>query len=79
MPTRPPAGLRPHSPARPTPTPAHTHTPSPTALPPAVSLTGLNDVWRDMEQLRPGHPRDELSYFGSRTTQAEIAATLLAV
>jgi tetratricopeptide (TPR) repeat protein len=66
VPTRPPAS----------PTPAHTHTPSPTALPPAVRLTGLTHAWQTWNNCGPATLATNLSYFGSRATQAEIAATL---
>ena len=59
---------------RPTPTPAHTHTPTP--LPPTVRLTGLTHAWQTWNNCGPATLAMNLSYFGSRATQADIAAAL---
>jgi tetratricopeptide (TPR) repeat protein len=68
------AATRSPTPTRPLPTP--TPLPSPTALPPAVRLTGLTHAWQTWNNCGPATLAMNLSYFGSRTTQAEIAATL---
>ena len=67
VPTRPPASpvLLPASPS-----------PSPTALPPTVRLTGLTHAWQTWNNCGPATLAMNLSYFGSHTTQADIAATL---
>jgi tetratricopeptide (TPR) repeat protein len=68
------APTRSPTPTRPPPT--FTPTPTPTALPPAVHLTGLTHAWQTWNNCGPATLAMNLSYFGSRTTQAEIAATL---
>ena len=71
------AATRSPTPTRPPPT--FTPTPPPTALPPAVRLTGLTHAWQTWNNCGPATLAMNLSYFGSRTTQAEVAATLAAV
>ena len=58
--------------------PTHSPTPTrpPTALPPAVRLTGLAHAWQTWNNCGPATLAMNLSYFGSRATQAEVAATL---
>ncbi len=51
-------------------------TPPPTALAPAVHLTGLTHAWQTWNNCGPATLAMNLSYFGSRATQAEVAATL---
>ena len=60
------------------PTLAHTHTPTPfpTDLPPIVQLTGLTHAWQTWNNCGPATLAMNLSYFGSRATQAEVAAAL---
>jgi tetratricopeptide (TPR) repeat protein len=62
------------TPTRPPPT--STPTPPPTALPPTVRLSGLTHAWQTWNNCGPATLAMNLSYFGSRTTQAEVAATL---
>jgi tetratricopeptide (TPR) repeat protein len=64
------------SPTTTRPPPTFTSTPPPTALPPAVRLTGLTHAWQTWNNCGPATLAMNLSYFGSRTTQAEVAATL---
>jgi tetratricopeptide (TPR) repeat protein len=62
----------------PTPSPTTTRPPptfTPT-LPPAIRLTGLTHAWQTWNNCGPATLAMNLSYFGSRATQAEIAATL---
>ena len=68
------AATRSPTPTRPPPT--FTPTPPPTALPPAVRLTGLTHAWQTWNNCGPATLAMNLSYFGSRATQAEVAATL---
>jgi tetratricopeptide (TPR) repeat protein len=53
--------------------PPPTFTPT---LAPAIRLTGLTHAWQTWNNCGPATLAMNLSYFGSRTTQAEIAATL---
>ena len=71
------AATRSPTPTRPPPT--FTPTPPPTALPPAVRLSGLTHAWQTWNNCGPATLAMNLSYFGSRATQAEVAATLAAV
>ena len=74
-----PAGLRRARPPdhRHPPAAAHAHAPAPpTTLPPAVRLTGLTHAWQTWNNCGPATLAMNLSYFGSRATQAEVAATL---
>jgi tetratricopeptide (TPR) repeat protein len=68
------AATRSPTPTRPLPT--SSPAPPPTVLPPAVRLTGLTHAWQTWNNCGPATLAMNLSYFGSRTTQAEIAATL---
>ena len=61
-------------PAAASPALAHTHTPTP--LPPTVRLTGLTHAWQTWNNCGPATLAMNLSYFGSRATQADIAAAL---
>ena len=56
----------------PSPTPA----PPPTALPAAVRLTGLTHAWQTWNNCGPATLAMNLSYFGRRATQADVAAAL---
>jgi tetratricopeptide (TPR) repeat protein len=63
----------------PTPTrlrPSLTPEPRPTALPTAVRLTGLTHAWQTWNNCGPATLAMNLSYFGRRATQADIAAAL---
>ena len=59
-----------------TPTPFPTATSSPTALASAIRLTGLTHAWQTWNNCGPATLAMNLSYFGNRATQAEVAATL---
>jgi tetratricopeptide (TPR) repeat protein len=56
--------------------PSPTPTPPPTARPAAVRLTGLTHAWQTWNNCGPATLAMNLSYFGRRTTQADIAAAL---
>jgi tetratricopeptide (TPR) repeat protein len=68
------APTRSPTPTRPPPT--FTPTPPPTTLPPVVRLTGLTHAWQTWNNCGPATLAMNLSYFGNRATQAEVAATL---
>lgn len=56
--------------------PSRTPTPSPTTLPPTVRLTGLTHAWQTWNNCGPATLAMNLSYFGRRANQADIAAAL---
>ena len=76
LPARPATSAATRSPTATRPPPTFTPTPPLTALPPAVRLTGLTHAWQTWNNCGPATLAMNLSYFGSRATQAEVAAAL---
>jgi tetratricopeptide (TPR) repeat protein len=64
--------------AQPTPALAPAFSPTPAALPaaPQVQLTGLTHVWQTWNNCGPATLSTALSYYGSKLSQADIAAVM---